>query len=247
MTTVSPPAPGQLGVAARPAEMLDYLGRLDAWLAKNRPQYHAALQPPAGDEELSGLEGLIAGRLPPELRQWLGWHNGQSDEIVGAFWEAFTLMSAELIAAAWQDRNATPEPGWDHRWIPLLDDYQGDLIVLDSTQLTARFPTPLWDRDVDKLLKAAPANAHFFFVSTKMDDGARDTQLRALKQRIDAANNAAAAARMHIVTKAASAIGGWVGAYLTNPGLGFGIDRFQRTALGGWASRPPGVAPASRR
>lgn len=36
MNTVSPTAPGQLGVAARPADMLEYLGRLDAWLVERR-------------------------------------------------------------------------------------------------------------------------------------------------------------------------------------------------------------------
>ena len=51
MSATIPAAPGQLGVAARPAEMLDYLGRLDAWLAERRA-------------ELDGLDSSItaAGR-----------------------------------------------------------------------------------------------------------------------------------------------------------------------------------------
>lgn len=41
MTTTSPAAPGGLGIAARPAEYLDYLGRLDAWLAELRAELDA--------------------------------------------------------------------------------------------------------------------------------------------------------------------------------------------------------------
>ena len=36
MTTVSPTPPGQLGVAARPSDLLDYLGKLDAWITQRR-------------------------------------------------------------------------------------------------------------------------------------------------------------------------------------------------------------------
>jgi cell wall assembly regulator SMI1 len=116
------------------AELPELLQRLDAWLAKHRERYHEALSPGATAEDLDALARAIGQPLPAELKQWLGWHNGQHVDLIGAFWEAFNLMSAEQIAAAWQDRSARHDPGWDHRWVPLLDDYQDDLIVLDLTQ-----------------------------------------------------------------------------------------------------------------
>ena len=50
-----------------------------------------------------------------------------------AFHEAFSLMSAEQIGASWQERHKAKGPGWNDAWIPLLDDYQGDLVVLDPS------------------------------------------------------------------------------------------------------------------
>ena len=39
MTTSAPTAPGQLGVAGTTQQVLDYLGRLDSWLAERRNQF----------------------------------------------------------------------------------------------------------------------------------------------------------------------------------------------------------------
>jgi cell wall assembly regulator SMI1 len=117
-----------------PGDLAPLLARLDDWLAKHRDRYHEALLAGALPEELDALAKALGQPLPAALRQWLGWHNGQHIDLIGGFYEAFNLMSAEQIAAAWQDRAARAEPGWDRAWIPLLDDYQDDLIVLDPAQ-----------------------------------------------------------------------------------------------------------------
>ncbi|HEX5335550.1 MAG TPA: hypothetical protein VFW55_06685, partial [Propionicimonas sp.] len=41
MTTTAPAAPGQLGVAATPQQLMEYLGQLDAWLGERRAQLDA--------------------------------------------------------------------------------------------------------------------------------------------------------------------------------------------------------------
>jgi cell wall assembly regulator SMI1 len=110
------------------------LARLDDWLARHRPRYHDGLLPGASPEDLDALAKAIGKPVPAELRQWLGWHNGQQDDLIGAFYEAFNLMSTAQIVAAWQERTTSLEPGWNPNWIPILDDYQDDLIVLDPTQ-----------------------------------------------------------------------------------------------------------------
>jgi cell wall assembly regulator SMI1 len=127
-------APTPLPLSAAAGDVPSLLARLDDWLAKHRPRYHAGLLPGAGAGDLDALAQVIGKPLPQELRQWLGWHNGQHDEMIGSFYEAFNLMSAAQIAAAWQDRSAGPIAGWDSSWIPLLDDYQDDLIVLDPAE-----------------------------------------------------------------------------------------------------------------
>ena len=109
------------------------LARLEAWLAENRPRYHDNLRSGATPQALAALAKTIGRPVPPELAVWLTWHDGQGEEMAGWFYEAFGLMSAEQIGAAWKERHGSKEPGWQDGWIPLLDDYQGDLVVLDPS------------------------------------------------------------------------------------------------------------------
>lgn len=125
-------APQPLAAASSPT-LKPLLGRLDAWLAKHRARYHEGLVAPASADDLDALAQVLGRPLPSDLTTWLRWHNGQSEDLIGTFYEAFHLLSAAQIAAAWQDRQSNPEPGWHGDWIPFLDDYQGDLIVLDPT------------------------------------------------------------------------------------------------------------------
>ena len=109
------------------------LARLDAWLAKNRERYHAGLAKGVPAKSLAALSKTLGRPIPPELETWLAWHDGQDKDLIGAFHEAFSLMSAEQIGASWQERHKAKEPGWNDAWIPLLDDNQGDLVVLDPS------------------------------------------------------------------------------------------------------------------
>ncbi|MGC3993195.1 MAG: hypothetical protein QM779_03550 [Propionicimonas sp.] len=80
MSTTSPTAPGQLGVAAQPAQVLDYLGRLDAWLRERRSELDAL------DEQI-----VTTGRqqeLTPDLTLAL------------ALWQAAKTRQ-NLLLAAW--------------------------------------------------------------------------------------------------------------------------------------------------
>jgi cell wall assembly regulator SMI1 len=110
------------------------LARLDRWLSQHRKRYHDGLRPGAGPERLEHLERELGRPLPDELRAWLGWHDGQSDELIGALVETWTPLSAEQIAQQWREQQQEKPPGWKAEWIPLLDDTQGDLVVLDPTQ-----------------------------------------------------------------------------------------------------------------
>ena len=125
------------GLAARAAgkavAIEPLLARLDAWLVANRERFHDGLGKPATAKGLTALGKALGRPVPPELETWLAWHDGQDKELIGAFYEAFTLMSAEQIAAEWKERHDSKDPGWYDGWIPLLDDGQGDLVVLDPS------------------------------------------------------------------------------------------------------------------
>jgi cell wall assembly regulator SMI1 len=118
-----PAAPESEGVA-------ELLARLDAWLKKNRKRYHKGLLPGADDKALAKLEKALGRAVPEGLAALLRWHNGQEEDMIGAFVESFNLMSADEIAAAYQERKG--EKGWDAAFVPILDDYQGDHVVLDA-------------------------------------------------------------------------------------------------------------------
>jgi len=108
----------------------ELLARLDAWLKKNRKRYHKGLLPGADDKALASLEKALGRAVPEGLAALLRWHNGQEEDMIGAFVESFNLMSADEIAAAYQERKG--EKGWDAAFVPILDDYQGDHVVLDA-------------------------------------------------------------------------------------------------------------------
>lgn len=88
MSTTSPTAPGQLGVAARPTDMLEYLGQLDAWLAERRA-------------ELDSLDGQILS-------------TGRQQELTGdmslamALWQAAKTRQG-LILNTWDSGRVGPK------------------------------------------------------------------------------------------------------------------------------------------
>ncbi|MFM7150706.1 MAG: SMI1/KNR4 family protein, partial [Gemmataceae bacterium] len=119
--------------APAPTGLAGVLRRLDVWLAKNRPGFHQALLPGASPAELDALRTVLGGNLSEDLSTLLSWHNGQGDDFSGCFYESFNLMNTAQIAASWQDRHARGDKDWNSAWIPFLDDYQDDLLVVDPT------------------------------------------------------------------------------------------------------------------
>jgi cell wall assembly regulator SMI1 len=118
----SSPAGESSGVAA-------LLARLDAWLKRSRRRYYKGLLPGATQAELDELAEVLGKPMPAELADWLRWHNGQDEDLIGAFVESFNLMSTKAIATTLDERRK--EKGWGSSWVPILDDYQDDLVVLD--------------------------------------------------------------------------------------------------------------------
>jgi hypothetical protein len=109
------------------------------------------------------------------------------------------------------------------------------LFVLDETPLTEGYPKKLWERDALALLQKSPKNVHYFFVPTLTSQADIDAELAELIYDMDVAlakltveEQASFARRLHYVTVSASDLDGWIKGALVDPGLGIGIDRFQR-------------------
>ena len=108
MTTVMPPAPGQLGVAARPADLLDYLGRLDAWLAQRRQELDsldAQIQSTGRQAELTGdvtlalaLWQAVKTRQDLVLRTWDSGRVGQVEleRLSGLIWGRLDTQASSV-------------------------------------------------------------------------------------------------------------------------------------------------------
>lgn len=88
--TVSPAAPGQLGVAARPADLLAYLGRLDAWLGGRRAELDAL------DEQIvsSGRQAELTQDMALALALWQAAKTRQN--LLLATWDSGRVGQQEL-------------------------------------------------------------------------------------------------------------------------------------------------------
>jgi cell wall assembly regulator SMI1 len=122
---VAPPSHAPNGLAG-------LLARLDKWLTAHRHNYHKGLRHGATPAELDELEKEAGCLVPGELRTWLGWHNGQDAETVGALEGRWIPMSTKEIAEVKKERDANPVDGWKDTWLPFLDDDRGNYLCIDT-------------------------------------------------------------------------------------------------------------------
>ena len=57
--------------------MEDLIERLHRWLRENRLKYYSKLLPGLTDEEILALEEALCISLPPEVKLFYKWRNGQ--------------------------------------------------------------------------------------------------------------------------------------------------------------------------
>lgn len=90
MSTTSPAAPGQLGVAARPNDLLEYFGRLETWLSVRRAELDAL------DEQIvgSGRQAELTGDMALALALWQAAKTRQN--LLLATWDSGRVGQQEL-------------------------------------------------------------------------------------------------------------------------------------------------------
>jgi cell wall assembly regulator SMI1 len=119
-------------VKNEPSGLKPLLDRLEKWLKRRRRRYAKGLLPGAGDEDLARLAKALGRQVPAGLTEWLRWHNGQDEDVIGAFVESFRLMSVDEIVEALKQHAS--DKGWNAAWAPILQDDSDDLVVLDTSK-----------------------------------------------------------------------------------------------------------------
>lgn len=111
------------------------LQRLDELLQRHRPDYYATLNPPATAAELAAFEAQFQLALPPELREWFGWHNGQQG--FDSFFQNNCLQSLDGAAESMRINRELLADGdfvvnwWRPGWVPFLENGGGDHVCVD--------------------------------------------------------------------------------------------------------------------
>ncbi|WP_329535029.1 SMI1/KNR4 family protein [Streptomyces sp. NBC_01450] len=133
------------------------LARLDAWLEANAPADHAALNPPAAQDDIDAIADRRFS-LHPELVMWLGRHDGvaaaKGHGGPGVILpQGFILHAAEGMRAGqrsmeeaiaeWVDENESEDPdlrdiydgvygyAFHARWVPIASDITGGKLIVD--------------------------------------------------------------------------------------------------------------------
>jgi cell wall assembly regulator SMI1 len=113
------------------------IGRMDRWLAANRPDYHARLQPGLPDAALDAFEARFSLALPEAFRLFYRWRNGQEPACEASFQGNRRFSPLEEIAATKDLLDGMigsdfDDPRWWRRgWVPFLGNGGGDHLCLD--------------------------------------------------------------------------------------------------------------------
>lgn len=113
------------------------LERAEHWLATNRPDYYAGLQPSATEAQLDAVENQFSLKLPVAFRLLYRWHNGQKSTCYASLQDIYMFSSLDELTsskALMDDMIGTDfeDPKWWRRtWIPFLHNGAGDHLCLD--------------------------------------------------------------------------------------------------------------------
>jgi cell wall assembly regulator SMI1 len=109
--------------------------RIDAWLARHAPASHAALHPPASEDDLTRTETALGFPLPPDLRASLLHHNGERwpGALPGGplYSTAQIVQSQALRMDIWEPDDPDTAGWWGARWVPFAGG-DGDDHFIDA-------------------------------------------------------------------------------------------------------------------
>src|SRR5262245_51589031 len=154
--------------------------RMDRWLAANRPDYYALLQPGASDADLDAFEAQFSVKLPAAFRAIYRWRNGQeamsSAPLQGnrSFCTLDEVASTKDMLDGMIGCDFDDPRYWRRGWVPFLHNGGGSYLCLDlaaedggqSGQLVG-----FWKRDEDRPVEFPNIEAWLADLVTLMETG----------------------------------------------------------------------------
>jgi cell wall assembly regulator SMI1 len=154
--------------------------RMDRWLAANRPDYYAVLQPGATDAELDDFEAQFAIKLPAAFRTLYRWRNGQ-DEMSSASLQGNRSFCTLAEIASTKDMldgmigSDFDDPRyWRRGWVPFLHNGGGSYLCLDLAAEDGGRANQLigfWKRDEDRPVEFPSVEAWLADLIESMEAG----------------------------------------------------------------------------
>lgn len=135
------------------------IGRLDRWLAANRPDYYALLQPGATDPDLDAFEARFSLKLPTAFRAMYQWRSGQDemsfDSLQGnrSFCTLTEVARTKDMLDGMSGSDFDDPKYWRRGWVPFLHNGGGSYLCLDLAAEDGGRPGQLvgfWKADEDR-------------------------------------------------------------------------------------------------
>lgn len=162
------------------AQHRELIGRMDAWLAAHRPDYHALLQPGVDDGALDAFEAKFSLKLPEAFRALYRWRNGQPNS-------SFDSLQGNRMFSALEDIADTKEmlddmigfdfedpATWRRGWVPFLSNGGGSHLCVDIDAQGGGQPGQLfgfWKADEDRPVEHASVEAWLAELVASMEAG----------------------------------------------------------------------------
>ena len=154
--------------------------RMDRWLAANRPDYYALLQPGATEAELDAFEVRFSLKLPAAFRAMYRWRSGQDQGSSKPLQMNRTLSTLEEISRTKDELDSMigydfDDPKyWRRGWVPFLHNGAGSHLCLDMAAEDGGHPGQLiafWKRDEDRPVEYPSMEAWLTELVGSMEDG----------------------------------------------------------------------------
>ena len=154
--------------------------RMDRWLAANRPDYYALLQPGATDAEFEAFEARFSLELPPAFRQLYRWRNGQDAMSSAPLQMNRTFLTLGEITSTKELLDGMigydfDDPEWWRRgWVPFLHNGGGSYLCMDAAAEDGGQPGQLvafWKADEDRPVEHPSLEAWLAELVASMENG----------------------------------------------------------------------------
>ncbi len=159
------------------------LQQMESWLAENREDYFANLQPGVTPAQLDQFETEFRLKLPPAFRQLYQWRNGQKIDCYESLVENRMFMSLEDIADAKRcldpmiGMDFTDPTHWRRGWVPFLSNGGGDYLCVDITAKDGGSSGQIreyWHADDDRDVPHDDLREWLTYLVESMEDGSLD-------------------------------------------------------------------------